>query len=123
MSNREMLQEFLSDEFFQRTISLVTKAITYVKGSAVIGTPVTIQIDVITPQVVKERELINLGLGEYTDNENYSFFSDVEIDQTKNNYITFEGKTYKIIKTLPWRSYGFRKYIMSQYNEDNLNDN
>lgn len=122
MSNREMLQEFLNDEFFKEIISLVTRSVSYVKGAAVTGGPVTTSIEAIV-QVIKDKELINLGLGQYTDNENYSVITETEIDQTQNNYILFQGKTYKIVKMLSWRSYGFRKYVISQYNETNLNDN
>lgn len=120
--SKDMLQEFLADGFFKETISHSTEAVTYVKGRAVAGAPVVTPIDAIV-QVVNGKELIDMGLGQYTDKENYSIFMATEIDESKNNYITYQGKTYKIIDMAPWRSYGFRKYIMTQYNEDNLNDN
>ncbi len=117
-----MLSEFVSDAFFSGTISLITRSVSYLKGRAVTGNPVTTQIQAIV-QSVDAKLLIDQGLGDYTDKESFSVFTSIEIDQTKNNYISFQGKTYKVIKMFPWRSYGFRKYIISQYNEDTLNDN
>lgn len=122
MSNKEMLDEILNDEFFHSSILLTVKTVDYVEGvvSTVSATPVS--IDAIV-QNVTAKTLENLGLGVYTDKENFSLFTATEIDLSKSNYITYQSKNYKIVALMPWRGYGFRKYIMTQYNGDVLNDN
>ena len=122
MSNREMLTEILNDEFFFSLVPLTVVSITREKG---VVTPVAaspVNIDAII-QVISSKDLINLGLGIYSDKENYSLFTAIVMDFSKSNFITFYGKTYKIINSNPWRSNGFCKYIMTQYNGDMLNDN
>lgn len=122
MSNREMLTEILNDEFFFSSVPLTVVSITRNKG---VVTPVAaspVNIDAII-QNITSKDLINLGLGIYSDKENFSLFTAVVMDFSKSNFITFYGKTYKIINNSPWRSNGFCKYIMTQYNGDMLNDN
>lgn len=122
MSNKEMLEEILSDEFFYNSIALTVKTTVYLEGIVTPTLAPPVNIDAIV-QVVSPKLLISLGLGSLTDQENFSIFTDTEIDFAKSNYIAYEGKNYKIIKALPWRGYGFRKYIMTQFNGDFLNDN
>ncbi len=117
-----MLTEILNDEFFFSSVLLTVVSITRNKG---VVTPVAaspINIDAII-QNITSKDLINLGLGIYSDKENFSLFTAVVMDFSKSNFITYYGKTYKIINNSPWRSNGFCKYIMTQYNGDMLNDN
>ena len=70
MSNREMLTEILNDEFFFSSVPLIVVSITRDKG---VVTPVAadpVNIDVII-QVTSSKDLINAGLGIYSDKENY----------------------------------------------------
>ena len=122
MSNREMLEEFINDEFFGSSLVLSSKTVTYLQGREVVGASVDATITGVI-QPVSAKELINLGLGKFTDKLNFSLHTATEIEQSENNFITFKGKTYRIISTLPWTDYGFNNYIISQYNEDTLNDN
>lgn len=122
MSNREMLTEILNDEFFFSSVPLTVVSITREKG---VVTPVAdspINIDAII-QVTSSKDLINAGLGIYSDKENYSLFTATVMDFSKSNFITYNGKTYKVVNNNPWRSNGFCKYIITEYNEDYLNDN
>lgn len=122
MSNREMLSEILNDEFFFNTVPLTVVSITREKG---VVTPVAaspVNIDAIV-QNTSSKDLQNAGLGIYSDKENKSLFTAVLMDFSKSNFITHDGKTYKVVNQNPWKSYGFYKYIMTQYNGDMLNDN
>jgi len=122
MSNREMLAEILEDEFFYDSVPLTVVSITRDKG---VVTPVAaspVNIDAVV-QNVSSKDLINFGLGIYSDKESLSLFTAVIIDFSKSNYISYNGKNYKIVNQNPWQGHGFYKYIMTQYNEDFLNDN
>lgn len=122
MSNREMLTEILGDEFFYNSVPLTVVSVTRDKGvvTPVAASPVNISVII---QNTTSKDLVNAGLGIYSDKENYSIFTDTVIDLSQSNYITYQGKVYKIVNNNPWRSYGFLKYIMTQYNGDYLNDN
>lgn len=122
MSNREMLDEFISDEFFNHKITLITRTVTRFQGRVVPDADVETEIDGVI-QSVTAKTLINLGLGKYTDNQAFSLHTQTPIDQSQNNLVRFENKLYKILQTSPWNSYGFNKYILYQYNEGELNDN
>lgn len=122
MANREMLQEFLSDDFFREEVTLTTRTNTYVRGRSVTSPDVTTPI-VGVVQPTTPRELINLGLGQYTDKENFIIHTATNIIQSDSHYITFKGKFYKIVSKLPWDSYGFFRYVITLYNEGDLNDN
>jgi hypothetical protein len=122
MSNREMLSEFIGDEFFNQTITLITRTVTRFQGRAVPDADVETPIDGVI-QSVTAKTLINLGLGQYTDHQAFSLHTQTPIDQSENNFVRYEGKLYKIQKTSPWNAYGFNKYVLFQYNEEELNDN
>lgn len=117
-----MLAEILNDEFFYDSLPLTVVSIMREKGvvTPVISLPVN--IDVIV-QNVSSKDLIDLGLGIYSDKENYSLFTAVVVDLSKSNFISYNGKNYKIINQSPWRGHRFLKYIMTQYNGDMINDN
>ena len=118
----DLLSEFLDDAYFKQTITLITKIVTRIKGrTEVTGTNET-SIDGIV-QNVKEKDLINAGLGQFTANNAYSLFTQTTIDQSLNNLIRYEDKLFKIKKTGAWNNYGFNKYIIYQYNDEVLNDN
>lgn len=122
MSNREMLTEIINDEFFFSSIPLTVVSITREKGvvTPVAASPVNISVII---QNTSSKDLINAGLGIYSDKENYSLFTATVMDLSKSNFISYNGKNYKIINNNPWRSNGFCKYIATQYNGDYLNDN
>lgn len=122
MSNREMLSEFINDEFFNQTITLITRTVTRSRGRVIPNADAETPIDGVI-QTVTAKTLIDLGLGQYTDQQAFSLHTQTPIDQSENNFIRFEGKLYKIRKTSPWNAYGFNKYILFQYNEEGLNDN
>lgn len=123
MPNDDLLSEFLADPYFANTVDLITKTVTNIKGRVEVTGSTTISIDCITPQPIKSKDLINEGLGLYTDKLSFSLFTKADIDQSKNNFISYKDKLYKIKKTIPWDDYGFKKYIICQYNDEDLNDN
>lgn len=122
MSNKDLLSEFIDDDYFNQSVVLITRNIIRVKGrvetTGTNGTP----IDGIV-QSVKEKDLVNAGLGQYTSNQAYSLHTQTIIDQSLNNLIRFENRLFKIKKVSAWNSYGFNKYIIYQYNDEVLNDN
>ena len=121
MSNKDLLSEFLDDDYFKETVTLITKITTRVGGRVeTTGTNDT-PIDGII-QSVREKDLVNAGLGQYTSNQAYSFFTKTIIDQSLNNLISFESKLFKLRKVSAWNNYGFNKYIIYQYNDEVLND-
>jgi len=122
MSNRDLLSEFLDDDYFKQTVTLITKIVTRVGGRTEATGSNENPIDGII-QTVKEKDLINAGLGQFTNNQAYSFFTKTIIDQSLNNLIRFENKLFKIRKVSAWNSYGFNKYIIYQYNDEVINDN
>ena len=122
MSNDDLLSEFLTDSYFQNTLTLITKTITRVKGRTETTGTVEVPISGII-QAISAKELVNEGLGQYTDKLSYSFFAQITIDLSENNFIRFEDKLFKIRKVFRWNNYGFNKYIICQYNDEALNDN
>jgi hypothetical protein len=121
MSNKDLLSEFLDDDYFKQTVTLITKITTRVGGRVEATGTNDSPIDGII-QSVKEKDLVNAGLGQYTSNQAYSFFTKTIIDQSLNNLIRFEGKLFKLRKVSAWNRYGFNKYIIYQYNDEVLND-
>lgn len=119
---REMLNEFISDSFFNIPVTLVTKVVTRSKGRVIDGIPIEKTINCVI-QSVKEKDLVNNGLGQFTDRQAFSVFTKEQIDQSENNLIRFHGKLFKIRRTGDWVEYGFNKYIIYQYNDTVLNDN
>lgn len=123
MSNKNLLFEIITDEFFFTQIPLTVVTITRNKGNVtpVIAPPVN--IDVII-QSVDSKDLINLGLGIYADKENFSIFTSVVLDMLNaSNFVDYYGKRYKVIKRAPWQDHGFIEYVVTQYNEDHLAGN
>jgi hypothetical protein len=108
--SKEMLREIIDDNFFQDSIIWAVIPIIVKNLKAIV-------------QNINASELENLGLGIYTDKDNLSIFINQDIDFALNNFATYEGKTYKFIKAMPWRGYGFRNYIITQYQSVVLNDN
>jgi len=121
MSNKDLLSEFLDDDYFNQTVELITRTVVRIKGrTETTGTNET-PIDGIV-QSVKGKDLVNVGLGQYTSNQAYSLHTQTIIDQSLNNLIRFEDKLFKIKKVSAWNNYGFNKYIIYQYNDEVLND-
>lgn len=121
MSNNDLLTEFLEDDYFKQTVTLITKIVTRVKGRTEVTGTNESPIDGIV-QSVKAKDLENAGLGQFTANEAYSLHTQTIIDQSLNNLVRFENKLFKIKKVSAWNSYGFNKYIIYQYNDQVLND-
>ena len=122
MSNDDLLSEFLNDSYFKSTLTLITKTTIRVKGRFEETGEIETEIDGII-QNITAQELIKEGLGEFTDKLCYSLFIKLVVDKSRNNFIRFENKLFKIEKTYPWNNYGFNKYIICQYNDEVLNDN
>lgn len=123
MSNREMLSEIINDEFFYNSVPLVVVTVSRDRGNVVINESPTVNIDVII-QNIENKDLINLGLGIYSDRENFSIFTDIVLDMVNaSNFITYMGKKYKVIKRAPAQTYGFIEYVITQYNEEHLAGN
>tara|TARA_R110000868_G_scaffold220188_1_gene471291 strand:- start:1321 stop:1686 length:366 start_codon:yes stop_codon:yes gene_type:complete len=120
--SKEMLREIIDDNFFQDSIIWAVIPIIRSKGTVTDGTPIVKNLKAIV-QNINASELENLGLGIYTDKDNLSIFINQDIDFALNNFATYEGKTYKFVKAMPWRGYGFRNYIITQYQSAVLNDN
>jgi hypothetical protein len=118
---KEMLKDFIDDEFFTNKLTLITKKTTYNQGIAITGVAETLVIEGII-QPISSKELINLGLGNYTDKLNYAVHTAHEITQGENNFIQFKGKTFKIIAAMPWQDYGYNRYVISIFNDITLNN-
>jgi hypothetical protein len=118
----DLLSEILDDDYFKQVVALVTKSIDFNEGQVVDLGNIETQIDCVI-QSVKHKELVSNGLGEYTENQAYSLFTKIIIDQSKNNFIRYENKLFKIKQVGAWNNYGFNKYIIYQYNDEVLNDN
>jgi hypothetical protein len=136
MSNDDLLSEFLDDSYFKSTLTLVTKTTIIVKGRVEETGEIETEIDGIIQNIASQdlinqglgqyansQHLINQGLGQFTDKLCYSLFIKLVVDKSKNNFIRFENKLFKIEKVYPWNNYGFNKYIICQYNDEVLNDN
>jgi hypothetical protein len=119
--SRQMLDDFLNDEFFANELTLIVKKTTYSEGVAITGVAETETIQGII-QPISAKELINLGLGSYVDKLNYAVHTAKEITQGENNFITFKGNTFKIIAQMPWQDYGYNRYVISLFQDTALNN-
>lgn len=119
--SKEIFQDFENDEFFKNELTLIIKTTVYSEGVAITGVSESQTIKGII-QPISAKELINLGLGNYTDKLNYAVHTVHEITQGENNFIIFKGNTFKIIADMPWQDYGFNRYVISLFQNNNLNN-
>jgi hypothetical protein len=126
----KLLPEFFNNSYFnQGSITIYSKNFAYDKGHPVNSTSVSEVINtkkVLVPLNVKD--LQDLGLGEYVANESFSLFTDRELRFSsgsllqKGDLIGYDGKLFKIIALLNYKTHGFYHYTITKFESEVLND-
>lgn len=126
----DVINSFLMDSYFtQGTVTVTGKDFYYNKGHVeyVSGATTTLrQKKILVP--VKEKDLVDAGLGEYVGNESFTLFTKTPLVFSSGaaskvgDIITYKNKKYKIISQLDFETHGFYKYLITKLKDDELND-
>jgi|WetSurMetagenome_2_1015567.scaffolds.fasta_scaffold228477_2 hypothetical protein len=116
--NKNIFHSFLKNKYFKHTVEYI-KAIQvqlYGRNNITYENPILKNVVFIS---ANPKSLEQMGFGKILDKQNYFMFCNFEIGM--NDLIQYEGERYQRLNSNNFKEYGFNKYIVSIYNENNLN--
>ena len=116
--DKNLLKHFLKNDFFKKNIKVLTctQNNSYGRTSATYSLPVDKKVVLMQATA---GQLQQSGFGKLIDNQTFFMFCDFEIGM--NDKILYEKEYYQRQNSEDWKDWGFNKYIISIYNQDNLN--
>jgi len=117
--NKDIFHSFLKNKMFQHTVSYL-KAIQVNTHGRVNTTYETAVSKTVVLVSANAGTLVKMGYGKLIDSQTFFMFAKFEIGM--NDIIQYKGERYQRKNSNDFEEYGFNKYIVSIYNENNLNE-
>ena len=116
--SRDVFKTFLTDRYFRDIVKYirVIEVKMYGRLQTKEDPPVDKECVLIA---AKPDVLVKMGYGKLVDYQTFIMFS--KFDLGLNDFIEHKGERYQRQNFSDYTDYGFNKYIISIYNEENLN--
>jgi hypothetical protein len=118
--NKDIFKPFLNNRIFTHTIDYYKATETKVKGRNKIVYATAIKQKAVFVSA-KAEDLIKAGFDKFIDNDTFYCFTKFNFELGMNDIVAWAGKRYQRINSNNFQEYGFNKYIVSVYNDVNLN--
>jgi hypothetical protein len=118
--NKNIFHSFLKNKVFKHIVDYIkaTQINLYGRVSITYSTAVKKSIVLISATA---GELQNMGLGKLIDNQTFFAFTNYDFEIGMNDIIQYRGERYQRQNSNDFTEYGFNKYVISIYNENNIN--
>lgn len=118
--NKNIFNSFLKNKVFKHIVSYIQAVQVNTYGRVNITYKPAINKNIVLISATAG-ELQKMGFGKLIDNQTFFGFTDFGFEIGMNDLIQYKGERYQRQNSNDYTEYGFNKYILSIYNENNLN--
>jgi hypothetical protein len=118
--NKNIFHSFLKNKVFKRIVDYLQWDGVKTYGRVNINYLTAVKKSIVLISATAG-ELQNMGLGKLIDNQTFFAFTNYDFEIGMNDIIQYRGERYQRQNSNDFTEYGFNKYVISIYNENNIN--